>query len=106
LALGYGITNIVERASIGSADLSDEALVRGGKVLRRKLRRFRPQFVGVLGVSAFRVAFGAPEAKVGPYPQDLEGSTVWVLPNPSGLNTHFTPTKLAALFLGFRAAVE
>ncbi len=98
LRLGYGITNLVERATLGSADLSAGELQTGGRRFEQKIRKFRPKAVAVLGVSAYRMAFSRPAAKVGRQDESLGGAVVWVLPNPSGLNAHFTPKVLAQVF--------
>jgi TDG/mug DNA glycosylase family protein len=105
LGWGHGITNLVERATVGSQELRREELQAGGKVFVRKVKRFRPAAVAVLGVSAYRLAFDAPEAEVGPQPHRMAGALVWVLPNPSGLNAHFTPPLLARLFRKFHNEV-
>jgi len=98
LRLGYGITNLVERATIGSADLSRAELEAGGKVFETKVREWRPKGIAILGVSAYRVAFQRPRARVGLQREKIGGAWVWVLPNPSGLNAHFTPQALAKVF--------
>jgi TDG/mug DNA glycosylase family protein len=103
---GYGITNLVERATVGSQDLSEEELKQGGKILEKKVRGFRPQAVAILGVTAYRIAFGKPHASLGPQPDGLSDSLVWVLPNPSGLNAHFTPPALAEVFRELRLRVS
>src|ERR1043165_521129 len=106
LQSGYGITNMVARATATAAELSAEELVRGGRRLRTKLKKYRPDFVAVIGVGAYRVAFGQPKAAVGRQPEKLEAATVWVLPNPSGLNAHYQLADLARLFRELREAVE
>ena len=104
LNYGFGITNLVERATVLAHALTREELVAGGAVLLKKLRRYRPRMVAVLGVTSFRIAFAQPKANVGPQAEPLAGVPVWVLPNPSGLNAHFTPKKLATLFRQLHAA--
>lgn len=106
LERGYGITNLVERATLAADELSRAELRAGGVVLLRKVKRDRPRTVAILGVSAYRLAFDSPKAEVGPQPGRLGSADVWVLPNPSGLNAHFTPKVLAKVFRQFRAAVE
>ncbi len=69
------------------------------------MRRWRPAYLAVLGVTAYRAAFDQPRAQVGAQPP-LERTRVWVLPNPSGLNAHWTPSALAAELAAFRAVVE
>jgi TDG/mug DNA glycosylase family protein len=59
----------------------------------------------VLGVTAYRAAYGEPKAGLGEQARMLGPSKLWVLPNPSGLNAHFTPTDLARLFAELRETV-
>lgn len=98
LALGYGITNVVRRASAAADELSDAEVVAGGKGLRTKVRRYSPRFLAVLGVGAYRVAFGKPKAVVGFQDERIGDTRVWVLPNPSGLNAHYQAGELAKVF--------
>ena len=106
LAAGYGITNVVERASATAAELSIEELVEGGRRLRVKVLRYRPRFLAVLGVGAYRTAFGQRKAQLGLQPEPIGETLIWVLPNPSGLNAHYAPKDLARLFSELRRAVE
>lgn len=98
LKVGYGITNIVNRATAEASQLSEAEIVRGGRRLVAKVRRFRPRAVAVLGLTTYRTAFGDPRAQMGRQPHDLAGAALWVLPNPSGLNAHFKPADFARLF--------
>jgi TDG/mug DNA glycosylase family protein len=103
---GYGISNIADPATAAAADLSDEQLREGARRLERKVRRYRPAVVAFLGVTAYRTAFGRPKAKLGPQPERLGESAVWVLPNPSGLNAHYQLAGLAKLYRQLRRAIE
>ena len=100
--LGLGITNVVARATPTAAELSREELREGGEVLREKVRAWQPRFLAVLGVGAYREAFGQREASVGPQPRSLGVTRLWVLPNPSGLNAHYPLARLAELFAELR----
>jgi TDG/mug DNA glycosylase family protein len=102
LEFGLGITNFVARASARAAELGDDELRVGGQVLVEKVRRFRPAWVAVVGITAYRVAFGERRATVGPQDRRIEGAQAWVLPNPSGLNAHWTAGTLAAEFRQLR----
>jgi TDG/mug DNA glycosylase family protein len=106
LPRGYGVTNIVARATAGAAELSVAELVAGARRLVRKLRRYRPAFVAFLGISAYRTAFQSNGAGLGRQPGPLAGSASWVLPNPSGLNAHYQRAGLAHLFAELRRAAE
>jgi TDG/mug DNA glycosylase family protein len=106
LTRGYGITNVVDRAT-ATADMLDDAELReGAKSLEAKVRRYRPRFLAVLGVSAYRTAFGRPKARPGLQPEVIGPTRLWVLPNPSGLNAHYQLADLARLFAELRRAVE
>ena len=102
LADGYGITNLVLRTTAAADELSVDELTRGGRSLVRKVRRWRPGVVAFLGVEAYRAAFGARDATVGRQTRRIGGATVWVLPNPSGLNAHYQLPALTALFTALR----
>jgi TDG/mug DNA glycosylase family protein len=104
--LGYrlGVTNLVARATAGAAELTTAELVAGGHLLAGKVRRCRPAWVAVVGVTAYRLAFGRPKAGFGRQAETIGGTGIWVLPNPSGLNAHYTVDTLAAAFAELRAA--
>jgi double-stranded uracil-DNA glycosylase len=95
---GVGITNVVPVATARADELSREELVAGGRALVRRVRRIRPAVVAVLGVTAYRVAFDRPRARVGRQPEDLVGAQLWIAPNPSGLNAHAQVADLAAAY--------
>jgi TDG/mug DNA glycosylase family protein len=104
LSYGLGITNVVARASARADELSAEEYREGGRLLSAKVARLRPRWLAVLGVTAYRTAFDDRKAQVGPQPRLLGDARVWVLPNPSGLNAHWTPTTLAEEFGRLREA--
>lgn len=106
LRSGYGITNLVERATNLADELTQAELVAGGARLVKKLQRYKPKMVAVLGVTSYRIAFAQRHASVGPQSESLAGVTTWLLPNPSGLNAHFTPAKLAQIFRDLHRACE
>ena len=95
---GCGITNLVARETASADELDSAELVAGGRALVRKVRRYRPAWVAVLGVTAYRAAFGERGAQVGAQPRRLAEAGLWVLPNPSGLNAHYQVDALARAF--------
>jgi TDG/mug DNA glycosylase family protein len=105
LALGLGITNLVERATAGAGELGDDELRAGGARLAAKAAAARPEVVAVLGVGAYRAAFARPKAAVGPQPERVGGARAWLLPNPSGLNAHYQLPDLAAAFAALRGSL-
>ena len=106
LPRGYGITNIVARASARADDLTEEELHEGARILERKVARYRPHFIAFLGITAYRTAFERPHAKLGLQPEMLTETKIWLLPSPSGLNAHHSPASLARLFGELRQAIE
>ena len=106
LPMGYGITNVVDRATTAADELAPEEYVAGGRNLAAKLRKYKPAVLAVLGVGAYRSAFARPKAQVGPQETPLEEARVWVLPNPSGLNANYQMERLVEVFTELRRAVE
>ncbi|SDG25265.1 G/U mismatch-specific uracil-DNA glycosylase [Streptomyces griseoaurantiacus] len=104
LSYGLGITNVVARASARADELSAEEYREGGRLLSAKVARLRPRWLAVLGVTAYRTAFDDRKARVGPQTRTIGDTRVWVLPNPSGLNAHWTPATLAEEFGRLREA--
>ena len=105
-ARGLGITNVVARATARADELSPAELVEGGRALAELVARWRPRFLAVLGVTAYRTAFARPRAVIGRQPDTVAGVDVWVLPNPSGLNAHYTVDALAAAFADLLSEVS
>jgi TDG/mug DNA glycosylase family protein len=106
LPLGYGITNIVERATSAADELSADELRTGRRLLEAKVRRYRPVVLAILGISAYRSAFAQPKARLGRQSETIAKTVIWILPNPSGLNAHYQPKDLARLFQELRLEVE
>ena len=106
LKSGYGVTNVVMRASASAESLTKEEIVAGGARLRAKVLRYRPQVLAVLGVGAYRTAFNQPKATVGRQEEQIGDTVLWVLPNPSGLNANYQAADLARLFRELRDSLE
>jgi len=104
LGLGLGITNIVARATARADELGRAEFLAGARVLTVKITRLRPRWLAVVGVTAYRTAFGHRHAAVGPQDEAIGETRVWVLPNPSGLNAHWSAGSLAEEFARLRAA--
>jgi double-stranded uracil-DNA glycosylase len=106
LGLGLGITNIVARATARAGELRPEEFLAGARILNAKLARFQPRWLAVVGVTAYRAAFGRRDAAVGPQGEAIGETRVWVLPNPSGLNAHYVGPKLVDAFRDLRLAEQ
>ncbi|MFI9628030.1 G/U mismatch-specific DNA glycosylase [Streptomyces sp. NPDC052042] len=106
LRYGLGITNVVARATARADELSAEEFREGGRILAAKAEWLRPRWLAVVGVTAYRTAFGRRTARIGPQDHTIGGARVWVLPNPSGLNAHWTIRTMAEEYARLRAVVE
>jgi len=117
---GFGITNLVARPSPGINDLKPVDYVEGWKVLEKKIRKYRPEVVALVGVTLYRAILplvGTPEppgrrrrvapvgmeSAVGLQPIEVAGARIFVLPNPSGRNANFSYAEMLAAFRGLRA---
>ncbi|HEX2104952.1 MAG TPA: G/U mismatch-specific DNA glycosylase [Solirubrobacteraceae bacterium] len=105
-AFGVGVTNIAFRPTRAAAELSAVELRAGAAELERTVADHRPRLVAVVGLTAYRTAFGRPRAAWGLQPERIGGRPVWVLPNPSGLNAHYKPADFARLYAEARAYAE
>ena len=100
-----GITNLVDRATATAAALHEAELQAGAVRLAAVVEQWQPTALAVLGITAYRTAFAQTRAVLGRQPWPMGATEVWVLPNPSGLNAHYTVDDLAAIYREFRLAV-
>jgi len=98
LEYGIGVTNIADRPSRAADELSREELRHGAAQLDATVERMAPELVAMLGLTAYRTAFGRRDATMGLQTDTIGGRPVWVLPNPSGLNAHYKPADFARLY--------
>ncbi len=105
LPLGYGITNVVARATAAADELKEKEIVAGGRSLREKALKFAPRFLALLGIGSYRIAFANRKATIGLQAEGIGKTRVWVLPNPSGLNAHYQPKDLVRVFRELRKAL-
>ena len=106
LKSGYGITNVVPRATATADLLRKEEMIDGGRRLAAKVRRYRPRMLAVLGLGAYRMGFDRPKAVVGRQEEKIGDTEIWVLPNPSGLNANYQQKDLNALFLQLKQEAD
>lgn len=105
LGYGLGITNLCARTTARADELAPQELIAGVDTLARKVLRYRPRVVAVLGVTAYRTAWQRSKGQLGPADAPFAGARLWVLPNPSGLNAHHQLADLASLFAALRATL-
>jgi double-stranded uracil-DNA glycosylase len=107
---GFGITNIVPRATAGIDSLKPDEYRAGARVLLRKIRRYRPKVIALVGVTVWRAlleALGKDELRRAPValglqPLVVEGAQVYVLPNPSGRNATISYGEMLKVFGALR----
>lgn len=101
---GYGLTNVIARPTRGIDDLTAHEYAIGRRRLTAKIRRVQPEVVVLVGVTLATVLrppgrMAEPwSVRVGRQPWDLAGVPVFVLPNPSGRNAHFSYADMLAAF--------
>jgi double-stranded uracil-DNA glycosylase len=108
-----GITNLIARPSPGINDLRPAEYVEGWKILSKKIRRYRPVVVALVGVTLYRAILPllpdvpagerraarlSPDHVVGLRPETIHGASLFVLPNPSGRNANFSYEEMLGAF--------
>jgi TDG/mug DNA glycosylase family protein len=102
---GYGITNLVARPSPGIDTLDRREYQAGRAALEKKVRRYKPAVVALVGVTLFRALFAERRAApiaLGRQRETFGGAAVFVLPNPSGRNANFSYQEMLEAFTGLR----
>jgi TDG/mug DNA glycosylase family protein len=111
---GFGITNLIARPSPGIDTLRPADYVEGWTILERKIRRYRPRVVALVGVTLYRAITplldgvktrGTLRIVAGPQDVTIHGARVFVLPNPSGRNANFSYEEMLEAFRGLRREV-
>ncbi|HVA43420.1 MAG TPA: G/U mismatch-specific DNA glycosylase [Acidimicrobiales bacterium] len=105
-ALGIGITNLVERPTAAAAELGPDELRAGARALEERVSRLAPEWVAFVGVQAYRQGFGRRAAAVGEQPERLGPAGLWVLPNPSGMQAHYSLADMIDAYAGLKGAIE
>ena len=106
---GLGLTNIIQRPSAGVDVLKPREYVAGKKRLIATVRHYRPHTVALLGVTIYRTLF--PEYRTGRISLGLQAKTfaecpIFVLPNPSGRNAHYSYETMLKAFRALRNATD
>lgn len=104
LDYGCGLTSAVARPTVSAADLTRADYIAALPILERKIAKYRPRYLAFLGKPAACVFLNQRNLRLGLQPSAFGGSTVWVLPNPSGLNRAFNIDKLTDAFRELSAA--
>ena len=116
---GYGVTNLIARPTPGIDTLQLDEYLVGARILRRKVRRWQPDVMALVGVTLFRALYpklkhqsradllGPPERKtIGLQEEPFEGARVFVLPNPSGRNANYSYAEMLTAFTDLRRYLD
>ena len=112
---GYGITNIVPRPSPGIDDLRPLEYAEGARALMRKIERFNPEILALVGVTVYRallLSLGDKAAAKRPIRLGLQSPPVgvscrvFVLPNPSGRNANYSYEQMLEAFRSLRRELK
>lgn len=108
---GYGLTNLVTRPTAGIDELGKAEYVAGRRTLTRKVATVKPKVVALVGVTVYRAMFdaavlGPAKSLVGLQPVNLATAVVYVLPNPSGRNAHYSYADMLRCYRGLRDYLE
>lgn len=106
-----GLTNIIGRCTAGIDVLDPVEYRQGVASLKRKIRRYRPHIVALLGVTIFRTLFSSKEQSKGPLDlgvtaMELAGARIFLLPNPSGRNAQYSYRQMLTAFQVLRDHME
>jgi len=106
-----GLTNIIGRCTAGIDVLDPDEYRRGVASLKRKIRRYQPHIVALLGVTIFRMLFSSEEPSkgsldLGVKTMQLAGARIFLLPNPSGRNAHYSYRQMLTAFQTLRDSME
>jgi double-stranded uracil-DNA glycosylase len=107
LLLGYrcGLTSVVERPTARADELSTAEFLAAAAALEQKIARYRPSCIAFLGKVAYGALAGRTAVMWGRQPETIHGTTVWVLPNPSGRNRAFDLAGLVDAYRALRLAM-
>lgn len=110
LEYGYGFTNLVSKPTAGIHELSRQDFLEGRHALIEKIVKYQPGLVALMGISVARTLLPLVRShdsgkrvtsvsiQLGLQAKLLEGTRVFVLPNPSGRNAHYSYQKMKDLF--------
>ena len=106
---GLGLTNIIQRPSAGIDALKPSEYATGRKRLVAIVQRYHPHAVALLGVTIYRTLFSDTKGQrisLGLQPAQLAGVRVFVLPNPSGRNAHYSYKAMLGAFQALRKEAD
>ena len=92
-----GMTDLVKRTTAKASEVDDDEFREGFVRVTALVRWLEPEVVCFVGLGGWRIAADR-RAVAGRQTQPMGSATVYVMPNPSGLNAHATVDSLAEHF--------
>lgn len=111
LRYGIGFTDLVKRATPKASDLTSAELAAGVDRLLEKIRRYRPHVACFHGVTGYRYVHNVLAGKtaavvLGLQSMQLEATRLFLVPNPSGANAHFSRDEQTHWYDALAASLE
>jgi TDG/mug DNA glycosylase family protein len=101
-----GLTAAVDRPTTRADELATHEFLASASALAQKIEQYAPRYLAFLGKPAFSAITGQRNVQWGPQSMIFGGASVWVLPNPSGLNRSFSLDDLVSAYRELRLAVN
>jgi double-stranded uracil-DNA glycosylase len=98
---GIGLTDVIKRPSANASDLALAEFEEWSPVLLKKIEKYAPLVACFHGLTAYRpfLKFGLKHANrlpaLGEQEERIGSTRLYVVPNPSPANAHFTPSDQA-----------
>jgi TDG/mug DNA glycosylase family protein len=105
LKYGCGITSAVPRPTKSASELKSHDYVDAAPALEARIRTLAPANLAFLGKAAYAAISLRAQIDWGRQPDELAGASIWVLPNPSGLNRAYSVERLAEYYRELRSAL-
>lgn len=117
LEWNIGLTNMVSKPSPGMATLQPEDYKQGSQSLMPLTRQFKPSIIALLGVTLFPKLFPKVNhihhsdttpgrTRLGLQPETIGHTYIFVLPNPSGRNAHYSYQEMLHWFCELKRCSE
>jgi TDG/mug DNA glycosylase family protein len=111
LDYGFGFTDVVKKATRVAADLSSADFAKAIGPLLDKILALRPTAVCFHGIMGYRrvhrrLSQTSDEASLGWQPHGIGASRVFLAPNPSAANAHFTLAQQTAWYDKLAAGLD
>ncbi|MBB6486373.1 G/U mismatch-specific DNA glycosylase [Rhizobium lusitanum] len=106
LQYSLGLTSAIARPTKSASELKRSDYIAAAPVLEEKIRKLAPGNLAFLGKAAYAAISLRADIEWGKQPEGFAGTSIWVLPNPSGLNRAFDLAKLTECYRELKLAID